>query len=241
MSNDSTHPLRVCLIEDNTPLREEMVFGLGLLGFTTTGFDSAEAFYRGLVDQRFDLAVIDIGLPGEDGLSLARRLRTSGGVGIVILSGHGQLDDRLRGLTSADFYLVKPVDLRELAAVLLNLGRRIVLENEHSPSTTSRRDTVMASRWQLRDNDWTLVAPSGECVPLTASERIFLHALVAANGTPVSPDTLAIALGKNPYEFDTHRLQVLVSRLRKKTTVLGLTLPVLPVRGTGYRFQNAPI
>lgn len=124
--NTSTDKLRVFLVEDTDDLREEIVFGLNALGLEVSGFADANALYRAMAVKPCNIVVIDVGLPGEDGFSIAAHLRDNHALGIVFLTARAALDDRLHGLgLGADNYLVKPIDVRELAATLFALGRRL--------------------------------------------------------------------------------------------------------------------
>lgn len=225
MNTDSGESVRIHLVEDDTDLREEMVLGLCGLGFAATGFGNAEEFYRGLVGNPCDIAVIDIGLPGEDGYSIAGHLRDTSAVGVVLLTARGNLEDRLRGLADADLFLVKPVDLVELGASLCSLARRL------QTTAQARRSD---SEWRLADEDWTLNSPDGAPVQLTASERQLLKVLFDNRDKAVARETLAASLGGNIYDYDLHRLETLVSRLRKKVADAGFSLPLRAVRGIGY-------
>jgi two-component system response regulator PhoP len=226
--NTDTGTLRVHVVEDDTDLREELVLGLSRLGFAAKGFGSAEQFYRGLVGNPCHIALIDVGLPGEDGFSIAGHLRDTTSTGIVLLTARSRIEDRLRGLSDADLYITKPVDLVELAASLCSLARRLqnTGQGRHAPG-----------EWQLRDEDWTLCAPGGQGVRLTASERELMKTLIAGRDKVVARETLAAALGGDDYDYDPHRLEALVSRLRKKTTEADLALPLRAVRGIGYLFS----
>ena len=228
MTNSSEVVLHVHLVEDDSDLREEMVFGLAGLGFEAIGFGSAEAFYRGQLGSPCDIAVIDVGLPGEDGFSIATHLRATSRVGIVMLTARSQLEDRLRGLKDADLYMVKPVDLLELAASLRSLGRRL---KEAQPERRA------GGEWRLADEDWTLYAPAGTGIHLTASERMLMQALFVNRDKAVSRESIAAALGGDIYDYDLHRLETLISRLRKKASDVGLSLPLRAVRGIGYLFS----
>jgi two-component system, OmpR family, response regulator PhoP len=89
----------------------------------------------------------------------------------------------------------------------------------------------------LDDDGWTLAAPDGRRIALTTQERQFIGVLIAEGGRPVKRDALVLALGGDPYDYDLHRLDTLVSRLRKKADALGLDLPLRAVRGVGYLFN----
>lgn len=126
MNDTLADRLRIFLVEDTADLREEIVFGLSAMNFDVSGFGDSAGLYRALAVKRCDIVVIDIGLPGEDGFSIARHLRKNPAFGLVFLTAHTTLDDRLHGFGSgADAYLVKPIDMRELAATLRVVERRL--------------------------------------------------------------------------------------------------------------------
>ena len=229
LAEESTSRLRIYLVEDEADLREELVFSLGALGFEVEGYGDASEFYRALVARRCDIAVIDVGLPGEDGFSVARHLHTAGGIGVVMLTARRALDDRLRGLQEgADAYLVKPVDVRELAATLRAVARRL--------GNTSI-SIKPASGWQLTEGGWVLRDPERRELSLTTAERAFLTCLFDNRGQAVTRDQLIVALGGNTFDFDPHRLDSLASRLRRKAGEVGINLPLRSVRNTGYVFS----
>lgn len=226
--DDSAHHMRVCLIEDDAELREEMEFSLGELGLHVQGFGSAAEFYRALVTSRCDVAVIDVGLPGEDGFSIASHLRKAGCMGIVMLTARNTLDDRLRGLQEgADAYLVKPIDMRELLATLHAVARRL-------PTSVAPAVVAREGAWQLVDGGWRLRDPAGKELPLTASERALLQCLFEHLGRPVTRDQLIEAVGGDVYDFDPHRIDSLASRLRRKANSAGMNISLRAVRGVGY-------
>src|SRR5690606_2100697 len=111
----------------NPDLLDELAFHLRRQGHGVAALPDGVALDAHLAGAEVDVLVLDLGLPGEDGLSIARRLRrTQPGIAIAMLTARGQLDDRLLGLNSgADIYLVKPVDMRELSAVVESLYRRV--------------------------------------------------------------------------------------------------------------------
>ena len=256
--------LRVSLIEDDADLREEMVYRLGEVGFETRGFRDGPEFYRAQVSAPCDVAVIDVGLPGEDGFTIAAHLRSSSSVGIVMLTARGALQDRLHGLQQgADAYLVKPVQLLELSAILQSLGRRLapgrppatMPANQPPMSATRPAGTVAAEptplsatthggqiaqfgQWSLIDAGWRLRDAEGRTMSLTSSERAFMQCLMARPNTPVSRDDLITALGGDLFDFDPHRLDSLASRLRRKAADAGITLTLRAIRGMGYVFHD---
>ncbi|MGJ7545945.1 response regulator transcription factor [Variovorax sp. LT1R16] len=226
--------LRVHVVEDDDDLREEMLFSLAALGFQTAGFPAAPEFYKAFAIAPCDVAVIDIGLPGESGLSIVSHLRAAGGVGVVLVTARGQLDERLLGLrTGADAYLVKPVHIDELAETLNALGRRLPAKEvpvvDAPPSVETR-----AASWRLLEGEWILSDPDGLEMKLTTSERAFMGCLFRRRGQTVSRDELILALGGDVFDFDGHRVDAIASRVRRKARKLGMRLPLYSVRGTGY-------
>jgi DNA-binding response OmpR family regulator len=233
MTSDLSDKLRVYLIEDTTDLRDEMVFGLSALGLDVTGFGEAAGLYRALAASPCDIVLIDVGLPGEDGFSIGRHLRANRALGLVYLSARASLEDRLQGLElGADAYLVKPVDVRELAATLHAVHRRL----QANPAAPQAAPTP--ARWRLGPDDWTLRNPQGQELNVSDSERRFLKIMLPAAGQVVARETLINAFAQDVDDYDPHRLDAVISRLRKRAEQAGLgSLPLLSVRGTGYVFN----
>lgn len=220
---------RIAVVEDDAELRAIIVDELAHEGAQALGFGSAEALYRHLLGHVCDLVVLDVGLPGEDGYSVARYLRQiAPQAGIVMLTGRGANTDMTRGLVQgADVYLVKPLDVELLIAALANLRRRL------QPAAPA--EAAPAREWRLSEDGWTLFAPGLRTLALTEAERGLLKALFAQRGAPVDRDTLIAAVTDTPWDFDPHRLEVLVHRLRARVTAAtAASLPLRAVRGQGY-------
>ena len=115
-------------MEDDDPSRSLVVSGLQMAGFGARGVASGAAMWTALSESGANIAVLDLNLGDENGLDLARALRkTHPMMGIVMMTTRGMVEDRIEGLLhGADAYLVKPVDIRELAGVIRNLYRRLV-------------------------------------------------------------------------------------------------------------------
>lgn len=225
-----SQPLHVIVVEDDPDLREEIVMGLQALGFDCLGVGDAPALYRQLVLRRPDIVVLDVGLPGEDGFSVAGHLRLTPGIGVLMLTARGALEDRVRGLDGgADAYLVKPVALEELASNLRSLARRLV-----SPQIVAES----ANKWHLEAGGWVLREPNGRTVVLTATERTLVERLLSTPDRVVAREDLMGTLAENRQDYDPHRLDVLLSRLRRKLTDAGLESPIQVVRGIGYLFRS---
>lgn len=217
---------RIALLEDDAELREQiLVPGLRDLGFVVASLGSAAELYLCLSTQTFDIVVLDVGLPDQDGFTVARHLRQSSPVGIVMLTGRGSTPDRIRGLAEgADAYLSKPVELELLGATLHSLARR--LRDDHSSESTG---------WHLDAKGWRLSTPHGHQVELNQAERNVLGQLLAARGEVVGRETLIASLTPDVFDFDPHRLETLVHRLRSKVRAMtGMKLPLRAVHGVGY-------
>lgn len=232
---------RVAVVEDDPEFREAVLLPLlRQSGFAAEGFGSALELYRALVSERYDLVLLDVGLPDSDGLEIARHLReTLPAVGIVILSGRMSPADRMHGLgAGVDAYLGKPVRLQELVATLRNVAQRIRQTGQEAAEVERDQvvdQTVDAGGWRLDARGWNIVAPCGSMVVLNLAEREVMAQLVASPGVPVSREALIERLVDDVREFDPHRLEMLVYRLRKKCLQKTRSaLPLQTVRGVGY-------
>ncbi|HDS0949338.1 TPA: response regulator transcription factor [Stenotrophomonas maltophilia] len=230
--------LSVWVVEDDAELRALMLDDLQWRGAQAVGLGSAEALYRQLATDRCDIVVLDVGLPGEDGYAVAAHLRQAARMGIVMLTGRGEARDMAHGLAQgADLYLVKPLDVDVLAAALQSLRRRLPAAGEPAAGAVAAPAPAPGAVWQLRDDGWTLVAPAGAQLALTAAERGLLGLLLDTPGLPVGREQLIAAVAEDPWDFDPHRLDVLVHRLRTRTRRdCAQDLPLRAVRGSGYLF-----
>lgn len=215
--------LTIVVVEDHDMLRETLVGHLNAAGYRTFGAAHAEALADELASVRPDLYLLDLNLPGEDGISLARRLRASEpGVGIVMLTARSSVTDRVTGYESgADAYLAKPIVLDELDAVLASVVRRV---RPTAPSVFVL-DTVHSR----------LIGPLGEA-KLSASQVALLAALARAPEHGLTTEQLVLALGHPPETYRKATLEVHVARVRERLEQVGADRDGLAVvRGSGYR------
>ena len=224
---------RLAVVEDDEELREKIMLpALRMAGFKAIGLASALQLYRMWIGSPFDLVLLDVGLPDDDGVKIARHLRgLSPSLGIVVYTGHGRSADRLRGLhAGVDAYLVKPLDMDEVIETLLELDRR--------PASGLASSRSVGSGWSLEHQGWCLRASSGVTVDLSLAERQIMAMLVETPGKPVRRETLIAGLTSDVDEFDRHRLEMLVHRLRRKCQeACDEALPLRAVRGVGYLFD----
>ncbi len=243
----NTHA-RIALVEDDADLLNSTQEYLRLAGFPVWGVGSAEEFFRRFVADPVDVVVLDIGLPGEDGLSVTELLKRNPQVAVIILSARDALEDRLSGLRAgADRYLVKPVNLAELAANIEAVVSRLALQSTshllelprqtREPRRSSDSVTEHHGHWCLTLQDWFLGAPDGRNVKLTAREFALLHRLIEVQGQAVPKKTLADEIFGARTMTGPERLNVLIARLRKKATQeLGQELPLKTAHQIGYAF-----
>ncbi len=238
-------PCRIALVEDDLDLLKSTEEFLSVTGYDVWGASSAEAFFRQCVIRPVDIVVLDIGLPGEDGLSVANLLRKNPSIAVIILSARDRVEDRLTGLRAgADRYLVKPVNLMELAANIDAVASRLALAH-HQPvlelprqATLTRRETDDHSdHWCLSIQDWVLCAPGGKSMQLTAREFALVHGLIKVQGQAVPKKTLIDDIFGGRITNGSERINVLLARLRKKAAdQLTDDLPIKTAHQIGYAF-----
>ena len=210
-------------------------------GYSVWGAGSAEAFYKGFTVQPVDVVLLDLGLPGEDGLSVASLLKSRPEVGVIILSARDSLDDRLAGMRAgADRYLVKPVNLLELAANIDATASRLAPRTAVDPAGSLVAATIPVAKaacWVLAMKDWVLSSPQGKCLQLTTHEFMFLQQLLRADGQPVPKRDLSTHLFGARAQNGAERLNLLLTRLRKKAAeAFSEPLPVKTLHQIGYAF-----
>ena len=218
--------LNIVVVEDHDDLREATVAALGRMGHKVRGVDCAEAMDDELGAYRADLLVVDLNLPGEDGISLTRRIREADpDIGIIIVSARHQVHDKIIGYSSgADLYLTKPTTLEELGAAIRALSRRL-----HPPVTTASQLTIDPVTLQLHGPHGTVDISDFECTLLSAFAGAIEHRLAF---TQIIEFT-----GKSADEFSKGAFEVQIVRLRKKLEQVGATTPTIKaIRGTGYQF-----
>ena len=220
---------RVLVVEDEPVLRETIAAALEAAGFVVSAAADGRELAVAVARFRPDAAVLDISLPGPDGLALARRLREQGEVAVVFVTARDAVDDRLAGFAAgADDYLVKPFVLAELVArlraVLRRTGRLV------SP-------TVEVGELVL-DEDAGRVLVAGEPVALTATELRLLCYLVRNRGRVLSKTQILTQVWGYD-EYDPNLVEAHVSALRRKLEARGRRV-VHTVRGVGYRVGVTP-
>lgn len=225
----------IALAEDNERLRTELVFHLTHAGYAVAGLPDGAALDAHLAGQPCRVLVLDLGLPDEDGLSICERLRrTRPDLGIIMLTARGMAHHRLAGLRGgADAYLVKPARTEELLLVIANLLRRLGPVAPAHPLPPLAGAPTPA--WRLDARRLTAITPDGNALLLTRVESQLLQALRRSAPDPAGRRQLVEALGGNYLDFDEHRIEVAISRLRGKLSQAWPHGPAIrTVRGVGY-------
>ncbi|WP_122409853.1 response regulator [Pseudomonas viridiflava] len=218
--------MHVLLCEDDELIASGIVAGLNAQGLVVDHVASASAAHALLDVAQFDVMILDLGLPDEDGISLLRRLRSGGQIlPVLILTARDDIDDRVKGLEAgADDYLLKPFDLRELFARLHTLVRR----------TAGRAVNIIEHGAVTHDPSSRQTWLAGEAVDLSRREQALLLALLNNRGRVLSVEQLKDCVYGFGDEVESNALNVHIFHLRRK---LGSAI-VETVRGSGYRIGN---
>ncbi|NTU54230.1 MAG: response regulator transcription factor [Chlorobiaceae bacterium] len=225
---------RIIVVEDDSDFRDSIVETLVLYGYEAIGAKSALDFYHKVAQKPYALAILDLGLPDQNGVVLASFIRQNTNMRIIVLTARSSLESRVCAYKAgADTYLLKPVNTEELiASVESNLGR-IRSDEEHEPSHHEHPLESLSAVWQIVRATATIIAPTGEKLSLSAKEADFLVYL-ASHPDHSSRQELTVSLGYDNVTSGSKALDVLVHRLRHKGAESGIKLPFRTVRGKGY-------
>jgi DNA-binding response OmpR family regulator len=217
--------LVIAVVEDHDDLREAMAEVLTNQGHTVLPMPTAESYAEMVIKSPIDLAIIDINLPGEDGISLTKRLRHAcPTLGIIIVSARGLVQEKTQGYESgADIYLTKPVALQELAAAVQSLGHRL-----KTPSLAQGPSLSFACL--------SLTGLNGQFAQISWNEAVLLRSLILSKNKQVEYWQLMESMGKNPDVYAKSALELIVVRLRKRMRSVGYEAGVITaVRNKGYK------
>jgi len=230
----------ILVVDDDVEVREMLVEYLSSHGFEVMEVGSGEAMRTALSQRIPDVVLLDLNLPGEDGLSLARYLREHHDVGIIMVTAAGETVDRIVGLeVGADDYVAKPFDPRELRARLKSVLRRVQARAADTaaapPSGVPRRCSIGPCQLDLATHQ--LYDAAGQEIPITAMEFDLLQVFVEHPNQVLSRDQLLTLTRNRDWEPFDRSIDIRIARLRKKLE----TDPEKPqiirtVRGTGYMF-----
>jgi two-component system, OmpR family, response regulator len=220
--------MRLLIVEDDDIVADAIKRGLEAANYAVHRVSSAESAQAALAGEEFALAVIDVGLPGSDGLTLVRRLRSMGKtMPTLILTARSTLNDKVKALDlGADDFMSKPFETAELAARCRALMRR---------SSGGASGIIKLNRLTVDLVGKSLKVDEGE-IELTAREWVVLECLVQRLGLIVSKDRLQQAVANPDQDATANAVEVHISRLRAK---IGDAVVIRSLRGLGYRLEEA--
>jgi len=234
-SSPTAEPAHVLAVDDDPSIRQLITNYLGDNDLRVSAVDSGRAMAQVLASDTVDLVLLDLRLPGEDGLQIARGLRASSKLPIIILTGVNEEADRVMGLElGADDYLTKPFSPRELLARIRAVLRRTRM-HESVADTLAHVRAYRFAGWELNLRLRRLRTPDGEVMPLRNGEFNLLVAFLAAPQRILAREQLLELSRLHNAEVYDRSVDVLVGRLRKKLEVDPRSPQLLVTeRGAGY-------
>ncbi len=226
----------ILVVDDDREIRDLLARFLGDHGHRVTTAADGREMRRVLSEWGIDLVVLDLMLPGEDGLELCRNLRAESDIPVIMLTAMGEETDRIVGLEmGADDYLPKPFSPRELLARI-----KAVLRRAEGRSGVEAASVLCFAGWSLDVDSRELTSPDGVVVPLSGGEFDLLRAFVTHPKRVLSRDQLLdLARGREAQPFD-RSIDVQVSRLRRKIEADPKEPALIKtVRSGGYMFTPA--
>lgn len=231
----------VLVVDDDPAVRELLGEILAPPEFEVVAVGDARAAREALQARRPHIALLDVGLAGEDGLSLARHIREHHDIGIVMVSGAGETVDRIVGLeVGADDYVAKPFDPRELRARVRSVLRRYRRRSGGAYGDSAAERTVRVGGATLHPESRRLVAGDGSEIPLTGMEFDLLCAFVERPNRPLSRDQLLNLTRNRDWDPFDRSIDIRIARLRRKIEPdPGHPVLIRTVRGVGYMYVPA--
>ncbi|MGB7973426.1 MAG: response regulator [Roseiarcus sp.] len=228
--------VHILVVDDDQRIRQMLTRYFEQEGYRISAAADGAAM-RAQLNDSVDVILLDVVMPGEDGLTLAREIRTNSDVGIIMLTGRDDVLDRVVGLeVGADDYIAKPFHLREVLARIKSVLRR---REPRAAASSRTNEVVRFEGWRLDLGSRELVAPGGEAVDLTTGEFDLLAALAKHPGHVFGREALMDLTRGRSWEAFDRTIDAQVARLRKKIE----TNPKKPaliksVRNVGYVFTG---
>ena len=238
MANRREDAVHILIVDDDQRIRQMLTRYFEQEGYRISVAADGPAM-RAQLNDSVDVILLDVVMPGEDGLTLAREIRATSDVGIIMLTGRDDVLDRVVGLeVGADDYIAKPFHLREVMARVRSVVRRRRPRSDR-PGHRSDDELIRFDGWRLDAGRRQLFSPKGEAVALTTGEFDLLSALVEHPGQVFGRDALMDLTRGRSWEAFDRTIDAQVARLRKKIEVdpKNPTL-VKSVRGVGYVFTG---
>lgn len=214
-------------VEDDNAIRDLMLYTLGASGFQAKGFPDSIGFWQAMTEEKPELILLDIMLPGEDGITVLKRLRAASAtanIPVIMATAKGSEFDKVIGLdTGADDYLVKPFGMMEMIARIKAVMRR----------TAPKTDRVLTCGNIVLDETRHIVTVDGKQVVLTLKEYELLKLLMENAGQVFTRDILLSRIWGQDYLGETRTVDVHIGTLRTKLAKDGEKIET--VRGVGYK------
>jgi len=234
----------IVIVDDEADIRETVRDYLDLKGYRVSCVESGAQLRALLADEAADLVLLDIAMPEEDGLSIARYLAANHDIAVVMLTAAGDVVDRIIGLEmGADDYMAKPVDLRELLARIKAVLRRGGRRGEEAPANDNAlargrtRDRVRFGQCELDVAAHRLTDANGNDIAITAMEFDLLKAFAERPNRVLSRDQLLDLAHNRDWEPFDRSIDIRIARLRRKVEPEPAKPQVIKtVRGAGYMF-----
>jgi DNA-binding response OmpR family regulator len=242
MNHSSVEAAHILVVDDDPRIRQMLVRYFEQEGYRVSAAAGGAAMRAQLLAASIDVILLDVVMPGEDGLTLAREIRAKSDVGIIMLTGRGDVLDRVVGLeVGADDYIAKPFHLREVLARVKSLLRRrrpasdqLVALGQESGESIIRFDG-----WVLDTSRRQLVSPKGEDIALTTGEFDLLAALARHPGRVFNREALMDLTRGRSWETFDRTIDAQIARLRKKIETDPKSPAIVKsVRGVGYVFTG---
>ncbi|MGE8101485.1 response regulator [Pseudomonas fluorescens] len=229
---------RVLIVDDDPLIRELLHAYLSQEGYEVHCAATAELAETFLASQTVDLVMLDIRLPGKDGLTLTRELRVRSEVGIILITGRNDEIDRIVGLEcGADDYVIKPLNPRELVSRAKNLVRRVRHAQMPQPVAAIPRPVKQFAAWALDTDRRRLIDHAGSETMLTHGEYQLLSVFLRNSGHTLSRDQLMDQIRNREWVPNDRSIDVLVGRLRRKLNDDPAEPQlIITIHGAGYLF-----
>jgi two-component system, OmpR family, response regulator len=238
MPSESEHQ-RILVVDDDAQICRLLTRILTAEGYVIETVASGQAMRRTLLTRKFDLVILDLRLPGgEDGLTLARHLRTESDVPLIMLTGRSEQVDKVVGLEmGADDYVTKPFDRRELVSRIRSILRRSQSRDAMVNGSDRFKSRIKFGGWTLDLGRRQLTAPGGEKIELTTFEFQLLSLLVQKPGRLLSRDQILELVASRHWTPSDRSIDVHVAKLRRKLhDDPGAAKLIKTIRGIGYMF-----
>ncbi len=231
-------PAKVLVVDDDARVCRLLARYLGREGYAVSTTGDGEEMHRLVTAEKPDLVILDLVMPGKDGLTLTRELRSQSDVPIIMLTGKTDTVDKVVGLElGADDYVTKPFDERELLARVRSVLRRRSTPG-NAPAASDKGPVARFNGWALDLTAHRLTSPAGDDVHLTSHEFQLLSGLVTRRNRALSRDEMLHLVGGRDWSPYDRSIDVLLGKLRKKIEEDAKHPHIIKtIRGVGYMFS----